>query len=82
MKRFSKAGLGLLKLKWQFIQPVLECLEYRIYETGIYPVDAKVRAVKEAPTSTNVSELTAYLGLINFYGEFITNLSTELEPLD
>jgi hypothetical protein len=25
--------------------------------------------------------LKAYLGLLNFYGKFIPNLSTELEPL-
>jgi hypothetical protein len=42
---------------------------------------AKVKPVQEAPATTNVTELKAYLGLLNFYGKFIPNLSTELEPL-
>ena len=40
-----------------------------------------MKAVQEAPTPTNVTELKAYLGLLNFYGKFLTNLSAELEPL-
>ena len=81
MKRLSEPGLRLKKSKCQFMQPVLECLGYRIDETGIYPVEAKVKAVWEAPAPTNVTELKSYLGLINFYGKFLPNLSTELEPL-
>ena len=81
MKRLSEAGLRLKKSKCRFMQPTLECLGYRIDETGIYPVEAKVKAVQEAPTPTNVTELKAYLGLLNFYGKFLPNLSAELEPL-
>ncbi|CAB4030147.1 uncharacterized protein K02A2.6-like, partial [Paramuricea clavata] len=81
MKRLSEAGLRLKKSKCRFMQPTLECLGYRIDETGIYPVEAKVKAVQEVPTPTNVTELKAYLGLLNFYGKFLPNLSTELEPL-
>ena len=81
MKRLSEAGLRLKKSKSRFMQPTLECLGYRIDETGIYPVEAKVKAVQEAPTPTNVTELKAYLGLLNFYGKFLPNLSAELEPL-
>ena len=81
MKRLSEAGLRLTKLKCRFMQPILECLGYRIDKTGIYPAEAKVKAVQEAPAPTNVTELKAYLGLLNFYGKFIPNLSTELEPL-
>ena len=40
-----------------------------------------MKAVQEAPAPTSVTELKAYLGLLNFYGKFIPNLSTELEPL-
>jgi predicted aspartyl protease len=81
MKRLSEAGLRLKKSKCRFMQPILECLGYRIDKTGIYPVEAKVKAVQEAPAPTSVTELKAYLGLLNFYGKFIPNLSTELEPL-
>ena len=81
MKRLSEAGLRLKRSKCRFMQPILECLGYRVDKTGIYPVKAKVQAVQEAPAPTNVTELRAYLGLLNFYGKFLPNLSTELEPL-
>lgn len=35
----------------------------------------------EAPSPKNVAELLSYLGLLNFYGHFIRNLSTLHQPL-
>ena len=52
MKRLSEAGLRLKKSKCRFMQLTLECLGYRIDETGIYPVEAKVKTVQEAPAPT------------------------------
>lgn len=54
MKRLSEAGLRLKKSKCHFMQPILKCLGYRIDETGIYPVEAKVKAVQEVPAPRNV----------------------------
>jgi hypothetical protein len=63
------------------MQPVLDCLGFRISAQGIDPVEAKVQAVKEAPIPTNISELKSYLGSTNFYGKFLPHLSSVLEPL-
>ena len=41
----------------------------------------EVQAVKAAPTPRNVSELKSYLGLLTYYGKFLPNLSTRLQPL-
>lgn len=35
----------------------------------------------EAPAPTSMSELKAFLGLINYYGKFLSNLATTLAPL-
>ena len=48
---------------------------------GFHPVDAKARAIKEAPTPTNPSEVKSYLGMLNFYGKFMPDLLSTLEPL-
>ena len=37
--------------------------------------------MKAAPTPRNVSELKSYLGLLTYYGKFLPNLSTRLQPL-
>ena len=63
------------------MKPVLECLGHRIDAEGVHPVDVKVKAIKEAPTPTNPSELKSYLGMLNFYGKFMPNLLSTLEPL-
>ena len=36
----------------------------------------KVKAVMDAPQPTTVTELKSYLGLLNDYGKFLTNIST------
>lgn len=51
------------------------------YASGSHPVEAKVKAIKEAPIPTNPSDLKSFLGMLNFYGKFIPSLSSTLEPL-
>ena len=36
----------------------------------------------DAPAPTNVAELRSFLGLVNYYGRFISNLATRLQPLN
>ncbi len=44
--------------------------------------DDKVKAITEAPTPKNLIELRSFLGLLNYYGRFISNLSTLIHPLN
>ena len=48
---------------------------------GIQPCTAKVEAIQNAPAPSNVTELRAYLGLINYYNRYIRNLASVLAPL-
>lgn len=45
------------------------------------PTDEKIKAVNEAETPDNVNEVRSFLGLVNYFGRFINNLSTVEEPL-
>ena len=81
LKRLSDAGLRLKESKCSFMKPSLECLGHRVDAEGFHPVEAKVKAVKDAPAPKNVSELKSFLGMINFYGKFLPNLASTLEPL-
>ena len=45
------------------------------------PLEDKVKAIKEARYPTNTSELKAYLGLLNYYHQYISNAATILDPL-
>ena len=40
-----------------------------------------MRAITRAPKPKNVSQLEAFLGLVNYYHKFMPNSSTILSPL-
>ena len=61
--------------------PSVSYLGHKIDADGLHPLPHKLQAVKAAPTPRNVSELKSYLGLLTYYGKFLPNLSTHLEPL-
>ena len=56
-------------------------LGHRISRFGIKPLDEKVEALVQAKPPENVQQLKAYLGLLNYYGRFLRDLSEELHPL-
>ena len=41
-----------------------------------------MRAVLETPAPRNVTELRAYLGVLNYYHRFLKNLATVIKPLN
>lgn len=61
--------------------PSVEFLCYRVDGEGWHPTDEKIAAISEVPSLKNLGELSSYLGLLNYYGHFIANLSTLLQPL-
>ena len=48
----------------------VEYLGYRITKDGLQPSESKIKAIMQAPIPHNVTELKAFLGLINYYGKF------------
>ena len=55
-------------------------LGHRIDQHGLHPVRDKVEAILKARYPENVQE-QAFLGLLNYYGRFMYNLSTVLASL-
>ena len=54
---------------------------YKIFPKGLQPTESKVRAVADAPEPKRVTELRAFLGLVNYYGKFLPNLASTAAPL-
>ena len=81
LRRLTEAGVHLKKDKCVFLASQVEYLGHLIDKDGLHPGSAKVEAVKDAPSPSNLSELRAFLGLINYYRKFIPNLSSELSLL-
>ena len=79
--RLEKAGMRLKQSKCQFMLPAVEYLGHKISEKGLQPMEGKVRAIAEAPAPQNVSQLKAFLGMLNYYAKFLPNISSRLAPL-
>ena len=73
-------GLRLKREKCVFLKDEVCYLGYKINKDGLTPIPEKIDAVLNAPTPKNVTELKAFLGMLNYY-RFLDRLSTILEPL-
>ena len=81
LNRFARYNVRLNKVKCQFLKSETQYLGHQLSAEGISPLEDKVRAIQESPKPTNVSELKSFLGIINYYGKFVPNLSSHLSPL-
>ena len=81
LTRLKTAGVKLKQEKCAFLLPEVEYLGHKISKHGLKPNSEKIRAIKEAPVPENLSQLKSFLGLVNYYAKFISNLSTVLAPL-
>ena len=79
LTRLSQTGLR--QEKCCFLQPEVIYCGYGISGEGVYPVAAKVDAIKDAPTPKDVTQLRAFLGMLNYYHRFLPDVATILEPL-
>ena len=81
LERLQSSGLYLQKDKCKFLVPSISYLGHCIDAEGLHPLPDKIDALMNAAIPTSVTELKAFLGLVNYYGKFIPNLSSMLHPL-
>ena len=73
--------MRLNKQKCFFLRSSIEYLGHVVDEEGMHPMEDKVKAIKEAPSPTNATQLRSFLGLVNYYNKFFPNLAANLTPL-
>ena len=59
----------------------VEYLGHVIDREKLYPSAEKVKAIHKAPKPKDVSELRSFLGITNYYGRLLINLSSKLAPI-
>ena len=82
LQRLDTYGLRLKQEKCKFMQTSVTYMGNTLTAKGISPTEEKVKAIKETPTPQNTTQLRSFLGLLNYHGRFIPNLSTTLYPLN
>ena len=81
LTKLEAAGMRLKREKCAFLLDSVEYLGHNISAEGLRPNQEKVRAIAEASAPQNTSQLRAFLGLVNYYGKFLPQLSSTVVPL-
>ena len=81
LQRLQEAGLTLNRQKCHFSQSQVKFLGQIVDSDGIRPDPDKVRAIREVPPPTNVSEVRRFLGMTNHLSKFAPNLAEKTKPL-
>ncbi|CAM5125493.1 unnamed protein product [Natator depressus] len=76
----NQPALKLNKKKCFFCLPQIECLGQTINKDGISPSPDKVKAIQELNAPANVPELRRILGMVNYFGRYLQDLSTVTKP--
>ena len=82
LDRMTKAGLTLNKEKCEFKKEKLDILGHTFSKEGIQPDKSKVKAILEMDEPQNETELRRFLGMVNYLGKFLPNLSDITHPLN
>ena len=81
LERLESAGMKLKRPKCAFLLNSVAYLGHEISAEGLHTTKAKVKAIVDAPSPRNLTELRSFLGMVNYYGKFLPNLATTLAPL-
>lgn len=59
----------------------IEFFGHTFSEHGISPDPSKIEAIQILPVPGNVKKLRSFLGMVNYCGRFVNNISSYTEPL-
>ena len=79
--RFQQFGLKLKPKKCELLQREILFLGHRVSREGVQPSASKVEQVREWVAPNNKRELEGFLGLVNFYREYIKDFAHVAAPL-
>jgi hypothetical protein len=81
LNRLDAYNIRLNEKKCRFMQSDIDYLGHNISEKGIKMTESKIDSLQNAPVPKNLSELRSFLGLVNYYANFISNMSLHFQPL-
>lgn len=82
LKRLNELNMRVNLQKSEFMKDHIVYCGHIIDRNGIRQVPKKAEAIMNMKIPTSREEVRAFLGLINYYGRFLSNLSTVLYPVN
>lgn len=81
LERARHVGLKFNRTKSKFLLREIKFIGHVFNEEGVKPDKEKIKAILEMPIPNNVTELQRFLGIVNYLGGFINNLSLKNKHL-
>lgn len=81
-KRLKAFGLKVNLEKCAFMEKSIKYLGFIIDSAGRRPDPEKTKAIAGMKTPSNIAELRAFLGMINFYNNFVPDMASLRDPLN
>ena len=81
LQRLQDYNLRVHVDKCSFFREELTYCGHKINANGLHKMQEKIEAVINAPVPENVTQLRAFLGLVNYYSHFLPNMASVLHPL-
>ncbi|XGW14024.1 hypothetical protein V3C99_000367 [Haemonchus contortus] len=81
-RRTQDFGFHLRLEKCSLLHTEIRYLGFIIDAEGRRPDPSKIEAIQRMPIPKDVSQVRAFLGLVNFYGTFVRELHNLRAPLD
>jgi hypothetical protein len=75
-------GIQLKKSKCVFLQPSVKYFAFVVDRQGIHTSPRKVQAIREVSVPENSTDLTSFLGLVNYYRKFIPDMATSVNHVN
>lgn len=82
LKKLDEYGMRVNVSKCDFFADRIEFCGFVIDRDGIRKMKRKVDAIQEMPRPRNREQVRAFVGLVNYYGRFLNNLSTNIYPIN
>ena len=83
LHRLRECGMTLNDTKCQLTLPKLTFhnIGHDLSSKGISPNEGKVAAIQNAKPPKTATEVTSFLGLVQYYAKFLPNFALVAEPL-
>ncbi|XP_024893887.1 uncharacterized protein LOC112468774 [Temnothorax curvispinosus] len=81
-KRLHQYNIRINLDKSEFFMEQINYCGYIIDKNGLHKEPDKIEAIEKMRRPEDVPQVRSFLGMVNYYGRFIKNLSTILHPLN
>lgn len=79
--RFRQYGLTLNPKKCRFLQTSIQYLGHVVDKHGLKPLNENLSSIQHFPVPNTLRKLRRFLGLANYYRDFVPNFSEIVVPL-